>query len=351
VESGKSPIFFLGGIVIVVMKQSSTKEDIEKVKEKAIQQGHEPLVIDGVERSVVAISGKVNDDHRAVMKLLPNVSRVIPVGKPYKLASKNYKDQNSIIDIKGLKVGGENLAIIAGPDSAETQEQTIETAIAAKEAGSNGLRGGAFKPRTSPYSFQGRGEDGLKMLKEASEITSLPLFSEIMDAQHLELMEGYVDVLQIGARNMQNFKLLEAVGESKLPVLLKRGMSATIEELLLASEYILSRGNENVMLCERGIRTYETATRNTFDINAIPFLKQNSHLPVIADPSHATGDNKLVEPVALAAIAAGADGLLIEIHPRPDEALCDGPQALLPTELKQLIDKASIVAQAVGRSI
>ena len=345
------PDFFLGGIVIVVMKQSSTKEDIEKVKEKAIQQGHEPLVIDGVERSVVAISGKVNDDHRAVMKLLPNVSKVIPVGKPYKLASKNYKDQNSIIDIKGLKVGGENLAIIAGPDSAETQEQTIETAIAAKEAGSNGLRGGAFKPRTSPYSFQGRGEDGLKMLKEASEITSLPLFSEIMDAQHLELMEKYVDVLQIGARNMQNFKLLEAVGESKLPVLLKRGMSATIEELLLASEYILSRGNENVMLCERGIRTYETATRNTFDINAIPFLKQNSHLPVIADPSHATGDNKLVEPVALAAIAAGADGLLIEIHPRPDEALCDGPQALLPTELKQLIDKASIVAQAVGRSI
>lgn len=345
------PDFFLGGIVIVVMKQSSTKEDIEKVKEKAIQQGHEPLVIDGVERSVVAISGKVNDDHRAVMKLLPNVSRVIPVGKPYKLASKNYKDQNSIIDIKGLKVGAENLAIIAGPDSAETQEQTIETAIAAKEAGSNGLRGGAFKPRTSPYSFQGRGEDGLKMLKEASEITSLPLFSEIMDAQHLELMEKYVDVLQIGARNMQNFKLLEAVGESKLPVLLKRGMSATIEELLLASEYILSRGNENVMLCERGIRTYETATRNTFDINAIPFLKQNSHLPVIADPSHATGDNKLVEPVALAAVAAGADGLLIEIHPRPDEALCDGPQALLPTELKQLIDKASIVAQAVGRSI
>ena len=337
--------------MIVVMKQSSTKEDIEKVKEKAIQQGHEPLVIDGVERSVVAISGKVNDNHRAVMKLLPNVSRVIPVGKPYKLASKNYKDQNSIIDIKGLKVGGEILAIIAGPDSAETQEQTIETAIAAKDAGSNGLRGGAFKPRTSPYSFQGRGEDGLKMLKEASEITSLPLFSEIMDAQHLELMEKYVDVLQIGARNMQNFKLLEAVGESKLPVLLKRGMSATIEELLLASEYILSRGNENVMLCERGIRTYETATRNTFDINAIPFLKQNSHLPVIADPSHATGDNKLVEPVALAAIAAGADGLLIEIHPRPDEALCDGPQALLPTELKQLIDKASIVAQAVGRSI
>ena len=333
------------------MKQSHTKEDIEKVKEKAIQQGHEPLVIEGVERSVVAVSGKVIDDHRDSMKLLPNVSRVIPIGKPYKLASNNYKRENSVIKIQNLTIGGNEIAVIAGPDSAETKEQTIETAVAAKDAGSNGLRGGAFKPRTSPYSFQGLGEDGLKMLKEASEITSLPLFSEIMDAQHLSMMEKYVDVLQIGARNMQNFKLLEAVGESKLPVLLKRGMSATLDELLLASEYILSKGNENVMLCERGIRTYETATRNTFDINAIPFLKKNTHLPVIADPSHATGDNSLVEPVALAAIAAGADGLLIEIHPRPDEALCDGPQALLPSELESLITKASIVAKAVGRSL
>ncbi len=333
------------------MEQSSTDEDIEKVKEKAIQQGHEPLVIYGVERSVVAVSGKVNEDNRAVMKLLPNVSRVIPVGKPYKLASRNYQNEDSVVNIKNLKIGGKNLAIIAGPDSAETQEQTIETALAAKQAGSNGLRGGAFKPRTSPYSFQGLGEDGLKMLKEASEITSLPLFSEIMDSKHLSMMEKYVDVLQVGARNMQNFKLLEAVGESSLPVLLKRGLSATLDELLLASEYILSKGNENVMLCERGIRTYETATRNTFDINAIPFLKQNSHLPVIADPSHATGNNKLVEPVALAAIAAGADGLLVEIHPRPEEALCDGPQALLPSELESLIKKASIVGKAVGRSI
>ena len=333
------------------MKQSHTKEDIEKVKEKAIQQGHEPLVIEGVERSVVAVSGKVIDDHRDSMKLLPNVSRVIPIGKPYKLASNNYKRENSVIKIQNLTIGGNEIAVIAGPDSAETKEQTIETAVAAKDAGSNGLRGGAFKPRTSPYSFQGLGEDGLKMLKEASEITSLPLFSEIMDAQHLSMMEKYVDVLQIGARNMQNFKLLEAVGESELPILLKRGMSATLDELLLASEYILSKGNENVMLCERGIRTYETATRNTFDINAIPFLKKNTHLPVIADPSHATGDNTLVEPVALAAIAAGADGLLIEIHPRPDEALCDGPQALLPSELESLITKASIVAKAVGRSL
>ena len=228
-----------------------------------------------------------------------------------------HRQRYTQIKIKDLTIGGTELALIAGPDSAETRAQTLETAEAVVAAGGNGLRGGAFKPRTSPYSFQGLGEDGLKMLKEASELNNLPLFSEIMDAQHLSMMENYVDVLQVGARNMQNFKLLEAVGESKLPVLLKRGMSATLEELLLASEYILARGNENVMLCERGIRTYETATRNTFDVNAIPFLKMNSHLPVIADPSHATGDSKPVEPVALSAIAAGADGLLIEIHPRP----------------------------------
>lgn len=333
------------------MKQAASEEDVEKVKSKAIEQGHEPLTIFGVERTVVAVSGKVIEDNRAIMRLLDNVQEVIPIGRPYKLASRSYKEESTQIKIKNLVVGGTELALIAGPDSAETRAQTLETAEAVVAAGGNGLRGGAFKPRTSPYSFQGLGEDGLKMLKEASEVNNLPLFSEIMDAQHLSMMEKYVDVLQVGARNMQNFKLLEAVGESHLPVLLKRGLSATLDELLLASEYILSRGNENVMLCERGIRTYETATRNTFDINAIPYLKQNSHLPIIADPSHATGDNKLVEPVALAAIAAGADGLLIEIHPRPDEALCDGPQALLPNELKTLIDKTSIVAKAVGRSV
>ena len=273
------------------------------------------------------------------------------IGRPYKLASRSYKEENTQIKIKDLIIGGSELALIAGPDSAETKEQTLETAEAVVAAGGNGLRGGAFKPRTSPYSFQGLGEDGLKMLKEASDINNLPLFSEIMDTQHLSMMEKYVDVLQVGARNMQNFKLLEAVGESKLPVLLKRGMSATLEELLLASEYILARGNENVMLCERGIRTYETATRNTFDVNAIPFLKMNSHLPVIADPSHATGDSKLVEPVALAAIAAGADGLLIEIHPRPDEAVCDGPKALVPTKLNELSKKVSSIAKVVGRTL
>lgn len=337
--------------MIIVMKQAASEEDVEKVKSKAIEQGHEPLTIFGVERTVVAVSGKVIEDNRAIMRLLDNVHEVIPIGRPYKLASRSYKEESTQIKIKDLTIGGTELALIAGPDSAETRAQTLETAEAVVAAGGNGLRGGAFKPRTSPYSFQGLGEDGLKMLKEASELNNLPLFSEIMDAQHLSMMENYVDVLQVGARNMQNFKLLEAVGESKLPVLLKRGMSATLEELLLASEYILARGNENVMLCERGIRTYETATRNTFDVNAIPFLKMNSHLPVIADPSHATGDSKLVEPVALSAIAAGADGLLIEIHPRPDEALCDGPQALVPTQLNELSKKVSAIADVVGRSL
>ncbi len=333
------------------MKQAASEEDIEKVKAKAIEQGHEPKVLYGVERTVVAVHGKVIEDNRGVMRLLDNVHQVIPIGRSYKLASKTYKESNTEVKIKDLVVGGKELAFIAGPDSAEYQEQTLETAEAVVQAGGNGLRGGAFKPRTSPYSFQGLGEEGLVLLKEAADLHNLPLFSEIMDVQHLEMMEKYVDVLQIGARNMQNFKLLEAVGESKLPVLLKRGMSATLEELLLASEYILMRGNENVILCERGIRTFETATRNTFDINAIPYLKMNTHLPVIADPSHGTGANNLVAPIALAAIAAGADGLLIEIHPRPDEALCDGPQALTPPELSDLGKKVSSMAEVVGRSL
>jgi len=337
--------------LIVVMKQSATEKDVEKIKSKVVEQGHESIVIYGVERTVVAVSGKVIEDNRAIMRLMDNVHEVIPVGRPYKLASRNYKEGNTEVKIKDLTVGGKELAFIAGPDSAESRDQTLETAEGVVASGGNGLRGGAFKPRTSPYSFQGLGEDGLVMLREAADIYNLPLFSEIMDLQHLEMMEKYVDVLQIGARNMQNFKLLEAVGESSLPILLKRGMSATLEELLLASEYILARGNENVMLCERGIRTYENATRNTFDINAIPYLKMNTHLPVIADPSHATGDRALVESVALAAVAAGADGLLIEIHPRPDEALCDGPQALTPAELKVLSSKVSDIAKVVGRSL
>jgi len=337
--------------LIVVMKRKASDTDVEEVKEKAISQGHEHVVIEGVERTVVAVSGHVIEDHRAAMKLLNNVQDVIAVGRPYKLASRSYKDVDTEIKVGSITIGGNALALIAGPDSAESIEQTIETAAGAKDAGANALRGGAFKPRTSPYSFQGLGEDGLKMLREAADTHDFPLFSEIMDTKHLEMMERYVDALQIGTRNMQNFKLLEAVGTSSKPVLLKRGFSSTLEELLLAAEYILAKGNENVILCERGIRTFETATRNTFDINAIPYLKANTHLPVIADPSHATGARDLVEPVALAAIAAGADGLIIEIHPRPDEALCDGPQALTPEMLKILFDKVRKIAPVVGRKV
>ena len=333
------------------MKRNASQEDLEEVKDKAISQGHEHVVIFGVERTVVAVSGHVIEDHRVAMELLNNVQDVIAVGRPYKLASRSYKETDTQIKVGGIAIGGVELALIAGPDSAESLEQTMETAKGAKEAGANALRGGAFKPRTSPYSFQGLGEDGLKMLREAADMNELPLFSEIMDTKHLEMMEKYVDVLQIGTRNMQNFKLLEAVGTSSKPVLLKRGLSSTLEELLLASEYILAKGNENVILCERGIRTFETATRNTFDINAIPYLKVNTHLPVIADPSHATGARDLVEPVALAAIAAGADGLIIEIHPRPDEALCDGPQALTPAMLEVLFSKVSEIAPVVGRTV
>lgn len=333
------------------MKRNASQEDLEEVKDKAVSQGHDHVVIFGVERTVVAVSGHVIEDHRAAMELLQNVQDVIAIGKPYKLASKSYKETSTQIKIGDIVIGGTDLTLIAGPDSAESLEQTLETANGAKKAGANALRGGAFKPRTSPYSFQGLGEEGLKMLREAADVTGLPLFSEIMDTKHLEMMEKYVDVLQIGTRNMQNFKLLEAVGTSSKPVLLKRGLSSTLEELLLASEYILAKGNENVILCERGIRTFETATRNTFDINAIPYLKINTHLPVIADPSHATGARELVEPVALAAIAAGADGLIIEIHPRPDEALCDGPQALTPGMLEILFTKVSQIAPVVGRTV
>jgi len=337
--------------LIVVMKRNASQEDLEEVKDKAIFQGHDHVVIVGVERTVVAVSGHVIEDHRVTMKLLNNVQDVIAIGRPYKLASRFYKENGTRIKVGDITIGGTELTLIAGPDSAESLEQTMETAKGAKKAGANALRGGAFKPRTSPYSFQGLGEDGLKMLREASDANGLPLFSEIMDTKHLEMMEKYVDVLQIGTRNMQNFKLLEAVGTSSKPVLLKRGLSSTLEELLLASEYILAKGNENVILCERGIRTFETAMRNTFDINAIPYLKINTHLPVIADPSHATGARELVEPVALAAIAAGADGLIIEIHPRPDEALCDGPQALTPGMLEILFDKVSEIAPVVGRTV
>lgn len=282
---------------------------------------------------------------------MSGVQQVMPVTHPYKIASREFHPDDTLVPLNGIEVGGPNLAIIAGPCSVESREQIVETAHAVKEAGATALRGGAFKPRTSPYSFQGLGEEGLRYLAEAREATGLPVVTEVMDPALVPLVCDYADVLQIGARNMQNYALLHAAGESQHPVLLKRGMSNTIEELLMAAEYILSHGNMRVMLCERGIRTFETYTRNTFDINAIPVLKRISHLPIIADPSHAVGKWEYVEAVAMGAIAAGADGLMLEVHLQPELAQSDGQQSLKPERFAALIEKLRRLAPVVGREV
>jgi 3-deoxy-7-phosphoheptulonate synthase len=300
---------------------------------------------------VIGAIGDGRPVHKDQFMHLPGVDRVVPISRPYKLASREFRPQNSIFPLDGVSVGGDEIVIIAGPCSVESREQLLETAYAVREAGAHALRGGAFKPRTSPYSFQGLGREGLEILVEARQATGMPIVSEVMSEEHIKMMTEYVDVLQIGARNMQNFALLHAVGKSQHPVLLKRGLMATMDELLMAAEYILSHGNRNVMLCERGIRTFETATRNTTDINAIPVLKERTHLPVILDPSHSTGCWNYVAAIARAGIAAGADGLIVEVHPRPEEALSDGGQSLKPERFAELVGQARAVAQAVGRSV
>jgi 3-deoxy-7-phosphoheptulonate synthase len=288
---------------------------------------------------------------REAIERMPGVDRVVPVLKPFKLAGRDFKPKDTKFAIGNHTVGGEGIYLIAGPCSVESRSQIMETAWAVKEAGAHALRGGAYKPRTSPYSFQGLGRRGLKYLAEAREATGLPIVTEVMEPGLVPLVAEYADVLQIGARNMQNYALLHAVGKSQQPVLLKRGMSSLIEEWLMSAEYILSHGNTRVMLCERGIRTFETYTRNTFDINAIPVVKQLSHLPVIADPSHATGKWEYVAAAAKASVAAGADGLIIEVHPHPEEALSDGGQSLKPDRFAQLVREMRGIAEAVGRCI
>ena len=280
---------------------------------------------------------------------LPGIDRIVPISRPYKIASRELVPQNTVFPLDGVQVGGDQVLIIAGPCAVESRSQLMETAVAIKEAGAQALRGGAYKPRTSPYSFQGLGEEGLELLAEARQATGLPVITEVMSPEMVPTVARYCDVLQIGARNMQNYPLLHAAGESQHPVLLKRGMSATIDELLMSAEYILSHGNRRVMLCERGIRTFETATRNTTDINAVPVLKGLTHLPVILDPSHSTGHAEYVIPVARAAIAAGADGLIVEVHCRPEEALSDGGQSLRPEQFAGMVRQVRQIAQAVGR--
>ncbi len=339
--------------MIVVMKNGASGDQIDKVQSIIKEIGYKPHIIKGVLKTIIGVvgddRGKIN--HLERLSLLEGVEKVVPIVQPYKLASREINNETSILNVGNVEVGNKKIPVIAGPCSVENEEQMLETARAVKAAGASMLRGGAFKPRTSPYTFQGLGEDGLKLLKEVGNEFDLPIVTEIMDPGDIDILEKYADVLQIGARNAQNYSLLKLVGKSKLPVLLKRGMSTTISEFLMCAEYILSEGNDNVMLCERGIRTFETATRNTFDLNAIPVLKEKTHLPVFADPSHGTGYWQYVTPMTLAAIAAGADGLVIEVHNNPEFAISDGAQSLKPEKFAQLMKKAAPVAEAVGRKI
>jgi 3-deoxy-7-phosphoheptulonate synthase len=337
--------------MIVVLKPGLKPEEIQKVIERIESFGLRAHISEGKERTIVGAIGDERLMADQTLESFPGVEKVLPILKPYKLVSREFQTHNSIIRVSGCEIGGKKIHVMAGPCSVESRDQVLESAIPVKEAGATFLRGGAFKPRSSPYSFQGLGEEGLDYLAQARKVTGLAIITEVLDPRDLELVARYTDVLQIGARNMQNFKLLTEVGKLKLPVMLKRGLSATIQEFLLSAEYIAAEGNRNIILCERGIRTYETETRNTLDLSAVPVLKQLSHLPVFVDPSHGTGRWDLVAPMALAGVAAGADGLLIEVHSHPETALSDGPQSLKPKKFAALMNDLRKVAAAVGREI
>lgn len=337
--------------MIFVLKPNVSQAEIDHICEKIQSFGLTPHISRGVERTIIGAIGDETILRSQPLEVLPGVERVLPILKPYKLASREFKPEATVLSVRDVKVGGQKLAIIAGPCAVESRKQLLETAQVVKQAGASLLRGGAFKPRTSPYAFQGLGEEGLRYLAEAREMTGLPVVTELMDSRESDLVMRYADVIQIGARNMQNFRLLKEVGSHDKPVLLKRGMSSTIKELLMSAEYIMSEGNYKVILCERGIRTFEDSTRNTLDLTAVPVVKQLSHLPVIVDPSHGTGKWDLVAPMAMAAIAAGADGLMIEVHPNPEEALSDGAQSLLPEKFSRLMASLRFIAEAVGRMV
>lgn len=337
--------------MIVVMSPEATEQEIEHVVKKIKDLGLTPHVEKGEVRTVIAIIGNVAILREHSPEAWQGVELVMPIMKPYKLVSREFQKWDTVIDIKGVKIGGNNIVVMAGPCSVETREGLINVAKSVKASGATILRGGAFKPRTSPYAFQGLGEDGLKYLADAREATGLPIVTELMDPRDMDVIYKYADIIQIGARNMQNFRLLQEVGKMDKPIVLKRGLSATILELLMSAEYIASEGNRKIILCERGIRTFETATRNTMDISAAPVLKQLTHLPVIIDPSHGVGKWDLVAPMAKASVAAGADGLIIEVHQDPENALCDGPQSLKPNKFEALMKELKRVAEAVGRTM
>jgi len=338
-------------MMMIIMSTEATEIQIEEVIGKINSLGFTPHASTGAERTVIGVVGNNPINAQATFMLMEGVDRIVPISRPYKLVSREFIPENSSFPLDGIQVGGDGVVLIAGPCAVEDRNLLLENALACQEAGAHALRGGAFKPRTSPYAFQGLGEKGLEMLAEVREITGMPVVTEAMSPEQVPLISKYADVIQIGARNMQNYSLLNAVGESQSPVLLKRGLSSTIEELLMAAEYILSHGNRKVILCERGIRTFETSTRNTTDINAIPVLKSLTHLPVILDPSHSTGQWQYVTAVARAAVAAGADGLIIEVHPNPEKALSDGGQSLKPEKFATLVRQIRGIAEAVGRYV
>jgi len=337
--------------MIIVMSPSATKEQINHVEQKLLSLGFKTHPIYGEIKTVIgAIGDKRLLDTQAITSM-PGVENIVPIMKPYKLVGKELKSTKTVIHVGDISIGGDELVLMAGPCAVENEEEIFETAEKVKAAGAKILRGGAYKPRTSPYSFQGLQEDGLKMLSKAGKQYGLKVITEVVDTRDVETVAAYSDILQIGARNMQNFRLLLEVGKTNKPVLLKRGLSATIEEWLMAAEYIASEGNPNIILCERGIRTFETATRNTIDISAIPVIRELSHLPIIVDPSHGTGTWKYVDAIAKAAIAAGAAGLMIEVHNNPEKALSDGPQSLKPEKFAKLVEELKAIAAAVNRKI
>ncbi|MFH1683679.1 MAG: 3-deoxy-7-phosphoheptulonate synthase [Candidatus Margulisiibacteriota bacterium] len=339
--------------MIIIMRPDASDEQINQVVDKLKQHGFGIHLSKGVERTVIGAIGDKSVIELDTIQMLPGVSEIVHIRKPYKLVSREFKQKDTVVKIsKTLAIGaGQKIVVIAGPCSVESKAQIMGIAEEVKKAGAVALRGGAFKPRTSPYSFQGMGEEGLKLLAAARKKTGLPVVTEVMDTREVAMVAKYADMLQIGARNMQNFNLLKEVGKTNKPILLKRGAGSTIKDLLMSAEYIISEGNKNVVLCERGISTFETATRNTLDLNAVPVIKKLSHLPVIVDPSHGTGEWDLVPAMAKASIAAGADGLMIEVHPRPDEALSDGAQSLKPDTFAKLMDELKLIAKAVGRQV
>lgn len=337
--------------MIIVMKPDATKRDVEHVLKTIKDMKLRPHISRGKERTIIGAIGDERSLANLPLTTFHGVEKVLPILTPYKVVSREFKKENTVIRVNGLPIGGNRIVIMAGPCSIEGRDMLLQIGKYVKSAGASILRGGAYKPRTSPYSFQGMGKEGLELLKEAKKALKMPVVTEIMDTRDISLIADYTDIFQIGARNMQNFSLLKELGSTNKPILLKRGLSATIKELLMSAEYIASKGNEKIMLCERGIRTFETETRNTLDLSAIPVLKKLTHLPVIADPSHGTGRSDIVATMARAAIAAGADGLIIEVHHQPEKALSDGEQSLKPDEFKRMVNALAKIAKAIGRTI